>query len=232
LCAFCLSTSLRLIIFFFSEKCITWSVEWVDDDGQRHLRDQKDTEPVISAYPRRSGNQDRRPRRGARDQQQTPGQEVASSTAETISKELDVPLPPQQDSKDSQLADDDALSGKPKKEIYFYLLKPRVPSVKKVLIPLDASQNLYQCLQHQVVLEYPTIYALSNPPDSLPDGFLLEADFLSEFKKEQMELNELLKDVKPVSMANRKDGEINTHEKDWDPNQVMEVLKKDLDSIG
>lgn len=63
---------------------------------------------------------------------------------------------------------------------YFYLHRPYTPSsCPKVLIPLHPGGTLSVLLRNRVLLEFPTIYALSSPPTNLPDEFMLESDYLA-----------------------------------------------------
>lgn len=62
---------------------------------------------------------------------------------------------------------------------FFYLHRPYTPSSHpRVLIPLSPIEPLSTLLRDRVVLEFPTIYAISYPPASLPGNFMLENDYL------------------------------------------------------
>lgn len=121
---------------------------------------------------------------------------------------------------------------KSRKTYYYYLLKTRLPTSEKVLISLPSDTSLFHCLRNQVVLEYPTIYALEQAPDALPEGFRTEEAYLKEFKMEQAELEEMLKEVGPLP---RREGMLGQKAKgddeEMNADRVMEVLKKDLDAI-
>jgi hypothetical protein len=63
---------------------------------------------------------------------------------------------------------------------HLYLLRPHTPSsLPKVLVPLDPAKPLDHHLQRRVVLEFPTIYVLTSPPEELPTKFMLEKDYLA-----------------------------------------------------
>lgn len=61
-----------------------------------------------------------------------------------------------------------------------YLLLPYTPShLPKVLIPLDPLESLDVLLKSRTVLEFPTIHVLENVQDELPEGYMLEKDYIS-----------------------------------------------------
>lgn len=66
---------------------------------------------------------------------------------------------------------------------YFYLHvpSPQKPSSKPTLVPLSQSTPLAKILQNRVVREFPSIYALSYSPNSLPtQKYTLERDHAAE----------------------------------------------------
>ncbi|KAL1625248.1 Box C/D snoRNA accumulation [Diplodia seriata] len=77
----------------------------------------------------------------------------------------------------------------------FYLLKPHTPSSQpRVLIPLDSSSTLTAALSTQVVLEYPTIKVVARQATDapLPEGFMLEEDYIRQTKQDVQELEALI----------------------------------------
>ncbi|KAK5165555.1 Box C/D snoRNA accumulation [Saxophila tyrrhenica] len=65
-----------------------------------------------------------------------------------------------------------------KPNVYYYLLKPGTTGKDRVLIQLDPRATLTDSLQGRTVQEYPTIYVLQQPPGSLPDGFMLDEEYM------------------------------------------------------
>lgn len=65
---------------------------------------------------------------------------------------------------------------------YYYLLKPNTRGHARVVIALDPQASLTAALDEQVLLEYPTIYVLSDPIEDVPEHLRhpLENDFLLE----------------------------------------------------
>jgi hypothetical protein len=67
---------------------------------------------------------------------------------------------------------------------YLYLLRPQTPALYgKVLTPIHPTWTLKTILQNRVVLEFPTLYALSSPPNDLPEKFMLECHFEDAMRK-------------------------------------------------
>lgn len=87
---------------------------------------------------------------------------------------------------DSKPQSSEHSAGKDAPSHEFYLLKPATASTLRVLVPLIGTSTLICCLEGQLLLEYPTIYVLSRPPDSLGPNFQLEEDYLASQRQEQL----------------------------------------------
>ncbi|KMU81825.1 hypothetical protein CISG_02841 [Coccidioides immitis RMSCC 3703] len=96
-----------------------------------------------------------------------------------------------------------------------------------VLVPLPASVTLSEALRGRKVLEFPTLYALSLPPDQLAGGeYMLEADYLAQYgAEEKMAEEQGNSDGQGVGqyMADEAQKLENV-----DESKVLEVLNKDL----
>lgn len=65
-------------------------------------------------------------------------------------------------------------------EHQLYLLRPLTSSqYPKVLVPIDTELPLSEVLRKRDVVEFPTIYVFEEPFKSVPDGFMLEKDYLT-----------------------------------------------------
>ena len=110
----------------------------------------------------------------------------------------------------------------------FYLYLPSTPTSARVLIPLSLSSTLSTALPHRLVLEFPTIYALRQPPDELPEGFTTEEQYLKGLRKGEVKgnLNESIEEVE--------DGEFGKENLDegskpmMNEKRLVDVLRKDL----
>ena len=115
---------------------------------------------------------------------------------------------------------------------HYYLLKPGTAGVSRVMIPLDAQTSLTDSLRDQVVQEYSTVYVLMEPPESLPDGFILEEQYLRTAPVNGMgnisevyadsSTNERLNGGAAVSFDSKvRNGEL-------DPSSILDMLKRDI----
>lgn len=107
-------------------------------------------------------------------------------------------------------------------DLYYYLLRPRTNGAQLVLIPVSASMTLSQCLRGKVVLEFPTFYVLSHPPNSLPEGFVTDDQLHGDAKEELESTTELVSSfVEPEKSETdeRKTGN------EADVQHIMELLK-------
>ncbi|KAI9721980.1 MAG: hypothetical protein M1812_001938 [Candelaria pacifica] len=139
---------------------------------------------------------------------------------------------------DVQITTTDKPSKPPQKDpeappdYYFYLLRPHTTSSSLVLIPVSPSIPLREILKDRIVLEFPTIYALKHAPSALPEGFILESEYLGQSEAEAQELDELLSRVKAPDLE---EGEVEDGEKAlqeaMDKKRLLDVLRKDL-SVG
>ncbi|GME50808.1 putative hit finger domain protein [Neofusicoccum parvum] len=128
----------------------------------------------------------------------------------------------------------------------FYLLKPHTPSSQpRVLIPLDSSSTLTAALSTQVVLEYPTIKVLpcQGAGAPLPDGFILEEEYIRQSKQDVQELEALIGpdgEVMTAAKVRRDDdradgahGRVSKGAGDTGPvddRRLLEVLSRDLNA--
>lgn len=109
---------------------------------------------------------------------------------------------------------------------HFYLLKPFTATKSKVLIPIDATAKLTDCLKTQTVLEFPTIYVLSEAPDSLPADYQLEEEYLKLRKAEEAEVEGLVRRTNQST-----GGALNPAKeegKQVDANSILDMLKRDV----
>ncbi|KAL8950845.1 MAG: hypothetical protein Q9222_003143 [Ikaeria aurantiellina] len=118
----------------------------------------------------------------------------------------------------------------PTPQLHFYLLLPSTPTSYRVLIPLAPSSTLSTALTDHLVLEFPTIYALKQPPDRLPTGFMTEEDYLKGLARESHQnghLDSLLEEAQIFEYRN------GGNERDQDVNEgaLRDVLKKDLITV-
>jgi hypothetical protein len=104
----------------------------------------------------------------------------------------------------------------------FYLHRPHTRSGEPiVLIPLPRSETLASGLRDKVVLEFPTIFVLQDPPDALPEGYVTEEKYLNAQKLEDLVLKTQMDDKDELER-----GGIDLN--GIDEKKVLEVLRKDM----
>jgi hypothetical protein len=110
----------------------------------------------------------------------------------------------------------------------FYLHRPHTPSSQPtVLIPLSPSETLTAALQGKIVLEFPTIYVLTEAPDELPRAYVTEETYLSGQRKEDLVLGR--DGVDEREGEGSEEGELgDIGLKGIDEKKVLEVLRKDI----
>lgn len=233
-------------------------MEWIQSDGKRELGNALETLPLTEAYARFLSEKHPPTKKRKLDSDHTAG--PPSATCGPISKpqlfqhpELErqpapEPTPAQgiptngdrQPSTHSIHNEDASTALSPSEKpsitppLHFYLRRPHTPSSSRVVIPLPPSSTLAEILRNRVVLEFPTIYTLSQPPNRLPDGYMLESEFLGLSKKEDEEIEELLA-VLPTGSLDRGDvvgwgshTDTKVGQSDLDDRKILDVLRRDL----
>ena len=116
----------------------------------------------------------------------------------------------------------------------FYLHAPYHPQPYPHIIPLSSSATLANCLRHRTLLEFPSIYALSYPPQHLPDRYILieESTFSKPNYKPRIvvEAEEVEKDMgksKSMDEDTRAETDVGV-----DLRLIADMLSKDLHALG
>ncbi|KAH7080322.1 hypothetical protein BKA63DRAFT_241602 [Paraphoma chrysanthemicola] len=116
----------------------------------------------------------------------------------------------------------------------FYLVKPRTSTSRRVLIPLEPTSTLSECLRGRTVLEYPTIYAFPGNMPTLPQEFMLEDDYAREEAGQEKEFDELMGQLDPGILKRLRDDGGTGHAREKaevvDESRILDVLKKDFGS--
>ncbi|KAL9025742.1 MAG: hypothetical protein Q9196_005487 [Gyalolechia fulgens] len=187
-------------------KRMVWTIEWVHKNGSKEIGQCPETESIDAAYNKivtaRAAAEAERPNKKLK-----VDTEISRPAAlATIPQPKGPPTIPraqapveqlQLSEPSSSLATDhhpsatlegDAAHGQPPSSVNielpfppprnFYLLLPSTPTSYRVLIPLSPTDTLATALTDRLVLEFPTIYALKQPPNKLPTGFMTEDEYL------------------------------------------------------
>ncbi|KAL9609271.1 MAG: hypothetical protein Q9167_005940 [Letrouitia subvulpina] len=206
-------------------KCLFWTVEWVHKDGLRDIGHCAEKEPIGEAYAKQVQNKElpdviNHDSKGS----QVKRRKVNTKPDTYPQLPLKAPsLPPKQAVPPPKVSPNESLSsGNPSSTLYFYLLLPSTPTQHRVLIPIDPTEALSTILTDRLILEFPTIYALRQPPDKLPTGFVTEEQYLTNIvEKDQQRLLETLKREQENDNDIPEDGEVNE-------DALLSVLKQDI----
>ncbi|OCL07267.1 hypothetical protein AOQ84DRAFT_432231 [Glonium stellatum] len=228
------------------KKRIIWTIEWIHQDQTRELDEVREMLPLSEAYKellaRKQPKSKKRkiisaPLTGA---SQIPdpigelknGDEAASHSI--MPSENPMIEPTLEASSNEVTYDNSKDIPSVSSGFHFYLVKPHTSSSRRVLIPLSNETTLSTGLRGRVVLEFPTIQVLLQPPESLPSKFQLESEYLDQELKERNELEELLATVQPpgTPIAEYEGGPARSEGKDenLDDKKILEVLRRDLSS--
>ena len=137
-------------------RCLSWTVEWIDDAGHRSVSAVFETTDLQTAY--------------ARVPLPTRPDGSRPTTRRNPLNADDHPSPGPSPVRDQSI-------------LHFYLVRPHTPSAARVLIPVPHTSSISDVLRDQVVLEFPTFYVLSSAEDALPDGFITEQEFLDSARR-------------------------------------------------
>lgn len=111
----------------------------------------------------------------------------------------------------------------------FFLLRPRTSSSCKVLIPLEPTATLADCLRGRTVLEFPTFHVFPFSTAPSPNKYMLDEAYAKKEGEEQQEFEALIKSTSPDTLLhlNAEDASDKAHE-EIDSEKILDVLKQDI----
>ncbi|CZT52790.1 related to BCD1 Protein required for box C/D snoRNA accumulation [Rhynchosporium secalis] len=189
------------------QRCIIWQVEWIREGKERTLFRAMGNRPIGEFYEamveeerilNMSEKERREKKKGEKRRRADEVKRNLAKRARGEEEKLDMTsVPILQDPKtgtwnvapvysareevaNSEREDSIAMPPPPKPRDYkFYLHRPLTPaSFPKVLAPISHSKPLTEQLRKREVLEFPTIHVFPSSAETLPEGFMLEEDFL------------------------------------------------------
>ncbi|PKX97698.1 zinc finger HIT domain-containing protein [Aspergillus novofumigatus IBT 16806] len=227
-------------------KCLSWTVEWITADGKKVTRNCVESCTLAEAYDRiypqpkeRAGEIVQNAKKDEQTLESTGDREKesepASSEKQTQSETVEPPstAPTGQPATESTLGQPSGSSESkheiiPHRGVSFYLHRPRTATKQPVLIPLSPSMTFTSALRDRAVLEFPTIYALPQPPEAVRaekenPSFILEEDYLRT-QGPETDLSEAM--LQEISEDQSHTGDLDIG--NIDEKKVLEVLKQDL----
>ncbi|KAJ5488820.1 hypothetical protein N7539_003710 [Penicillium diatomitis] len=218
-------------------KCLSWTVEWVSATGDKTVRNALETYQVSDAYDRAfPPPKEARAHTDGKKDDVVPGNE---RSAEQTSSEANNPDHESADTK-SQAAASESAGEKgatplidPHRNLYFYLHRPRTSTKKPVIVPLPPSETLHTVLRDRTVLEFPTIYVLTDSAETIRESketypFILEEEYLHSAPQETRDETTESDQDEPAVPAGTSQGTLGVNIENVDEKTVMEVLKQDL----
>ncbi|KAJ5120301.1 Zinc finger HIT-type, partial [Penicillium bovifimosum] len=234
-------------------KRLAWTIEWIAGDGVKTTGDSvldtcsiaeaynrnhprpKDQEPLLEPAKQNDNKEDlSTPNNDTKDSviaagdsntagSEAPDQGPQSSSIQHTEKAVQTPI------EEAEKTPTDTISSH--RGLYFYLHRPRTSIKKPVLAPILKSATLNSVLRNRTVLEFPTIYALPEPAETLfaekdDSKFIHEEEYLRTIGPEETgqsspsdEDNAVVNDALLGTSANIEN---------LDEKLVLEVLKQDL----
>jgi hypothetical protein len=228
-------------------KCITWTVEWILQDGRRVLANVQGGKDVFDAFTNAVGRKGLPRKRKLEEDAQgeggrSPGQISKRTDAvahDTNKEDLANGLPKPQDDNGENTDEEKDTKGtnandSPKREsqqttvddhiapdMHFYLHRPRTSSKWTCLIPVLPSSSISDMLRGRTILEFPTIHARHDAPTQLQPPLITEKNY-----EGQHGIDVALK--LPVYVQDDPRSSIELVPDHIDERKVMEVLQKDL----
>ena len=224
-------------------------MEWISATAEKTIRNALETYPICDAYDRafplpRQDRPSTEVKEGTEASQEEPSTEEKPTTTEVpdapaaTTTDTQPTNPPNQESTQQPTAQTEqqnpTLPITPHRNLYFYLHRPRTATKKPVLVPLPPLAKLASVLRGRTVLEFPSIYALPDSPETILAAkeispFILEEEYLRTATPEvlgetgkatESEQEGTTDDVSGVDLGG------------VDERKVMEVLKQDLFESG
>ncbi|KAL2070088.1 hypothetical protein VTL71DRAFT_14768 [Oculimacula yallundae] len=188
-----------------NSRCINWQVEWIREDGRRSLYRAQGNKPIGEFYEAMieeervlnlSEEERREMKRGGKRRRADNSKGKLAKKARVEKEALDLTTTPLlQDPEtgawnmgpvfsalEEVISDPSHSISMPPPKIRnykLYLHRPLTPaSFPKVLAPISPNKPLMEQLRKRDVLEFPTIHVLPSSTETLPEGFMLEEDFL------------------------------------------------------
>ena len=212
-------------------KCLRWSVEWILPDFSRYLGSIRANQP-LSDFIGRDGQYEEPSKRR---KLETPRGADTETPVINQGEDTSEGKPPgsvkQEDHGDSN-GSRQSISGNSEQKLHFYLHRPYTSSSSRVLIPLSSAATFSSCLRGRDILEFPTIYILREPPSVLPQGYVLEKEYLRQRQNLVKEVDEVLGDQ--YSQDSQRAGSMKKIEvEDHGPSdsRILESLPRDIDVV-
>jgi hypothetical protein len=194
----------------------SWTIEWVLPDRSKSLAHVRASRTVAEAFSQNVGGKALRKRKRTEEDAVTQpcrGASVQEHHEESESNATGF-LEPR--SLEEGRPDSNLLSN-----LHFYLHCPNTPSAIKSVIPIDPDAKIADIIKERLLLEFPTIFILYDPPKMLSKPFILEADYAKHYGDQASSIPSMDK----ANVINEEQDHGPSH---IDEKRLLEVLQKDL----
>jgi hypothetical protein len=226
-------------------KCITWTVEWILQDGRRVLANVQGGRNVFDAFTNAVGRKGlprkRKLEEDSRDETGRSAEQTSKQTDAVAQGAMEEELlnakphnairePIDQERNPTETEAGDCTQEESEEpnanhnsgpKMHFYLHRPGTFSKWTCLLPVSSSSSISDLLRNRTILEFPTIYARHDAPTQLRPPLITEKEY-----EEQHGI-----DVAPKMAVYAPDSpktSIEVVPDHIDERKVMEVLQKDL----
>ncbi|PNS14706.1 hypothetical protein CAC42_1728 [Sphaceloma murrayae] len=236
--------------FFQRSKKVCWMVEWVDEQGSRTTSRVLEDTPLGEAY-RYMKKEQKRLLRQETTTTHDAGKEVNASKEcpQLLPVDVNTPGPTGSLAEQGSIApttttptdtgpDITVQGGQTRTDteqpLNFYLHLPRCISRNPVLATLSETSTITQCLTQRRILEYPTVYVLPQPADSLPDTYMSEGAYRRQLQDDNKNVNiaEIVRSAAAeVGGRSARTDELHAlQEERLDEKAILEMLKRDVNA--
>jgi hypothetical protein len=194
----------------------SWTIEWVLPDESKSLAYVRASRTVAEAFSQNVGGKALRKRKRTEEDAVTQPCRGASIPEHHDESEANATESLEPRSLKEGRSDSNLLSN-----LHFYLHCPNTPSAIKSVVPIDPDATIADIVKERLLLEFPTIFILYDPPKMLSKPFILEADYMKHYGDQASWIPSII------------EANVTNEEQDHAPSQIdekrlLEVLQKDL----
>ena len=154
---------------FGRQKQLSWTIEWILKDEHKSLANCIESLTILQAFTNAVPKKLQQTQKG-KDNEPNEAPQVGPGDAQQ-----DLPTADAYRLNSTSVVDDDVSS-----KLHFYLHRPDLPSRQHSITHLAPETILGDALRGRLVLEFPTVYALPESPEQLPENFRLATDSVRE----------------------------------------------------
>lgn len=239
---------LNATTFFQRSKKVCWTVEWIDERKEKTRSTVLENMTLEEAYRVKDKERKKKERQETETARNENNNNDKNAASEGFESTVDGGSPQDASKTDSNTAsvqktvasidgEDTATTPETtsqvrKPALHFYLHVPRCLYQQPVVTALDGTATITECLRNRRVLEFPTVYVLPYPPESLPASFITEENYKERLRQEYKDVDvaQIVRSVgATVGGKGALDGGIFASQEDkLDEKAILEMLRRDI----